>query len=139
VKSARETGEVHFHLTPLDRAIPIVAAGDIGRAAAAVITQQWNGTRIVEVAGIRDYSPLDIAQAFSSALGKPVQAVAVPREQWTESFLAQGMPAGRTEPRAEMVDGFNSGWIHFHVSGTEHHKGATELQEVVTRLVKTAR
>jgi NAD(P)H dehydrogenase (quinone) len=136
VKSARASGKIFFHLQPLEKAIPIVAAGDIGRAAAGVITQHWKGTRVVEVAGPRDYSPLDIAQAFGVALGKPVEAVRVPREQWTKSFLDQGMPVGRTEPRAEMVDGFNSGWIHFHVPGTEHHKGATELQEIVTGLIK---
>jgi len=45
------------------------------------------------------------------------------------------MPEGRTEPRAEMVDGFNSGWIHFGVRGTEHIKGPTGLTSVVAKLV----
>jgi hypothetical protein len=44
------------------------------------------------------------------------------------------MPEGRTEPRAEMVDAFNSGWIHFGVPGTEHVKGATSLTSVITKL-----
>jgi NAD(P)H dehydrogenase (quinone) len=68
---------------------------------------------------------------LSSALGRGVQAVAVPREKWTEFFEGQGMPAGRTEPRAEMVDGFNSGWIHFGVRGTEHVTGTTSLTSVI--------
>jgi hypothetical protein len=47
------------------------------------------------------------------------------------------MPEGRTEPRAEMVDGFNSGWIHFGVPGTEHVTGTTSLTSVIAKLVAT--
>jgi len=35
-----------------------------------------------------------------------------------------GMPERRTATRAEMVDGFNSGWIHFGVPGKEHVEGS---------------
>jgi hypothetical protein len=34
-----------------------------------------------------------------------------------------------------MVDGFNSGWIHFGVTGTEHITGATSLTSVIAKLV----
>jgi uncharacterized protein YbjT (DUF2867 family) len=112
-----------------------VATADIGKAGADVLRQEWTGTRYIEVAGPEQYSPNDIARAFSKALGRSVEAVAVPREKWTEFFLGQGMPEGRTEPRAEMVDGFNSGWIHFGVPGTEHIKGPTSLTSVIAKLV----
>jgi hypothetical protein len=71
---------------------------------------------------------------LSGALGRTIDAVAVPREKWTEFFVGQGMPEGRTEPRAEMVDGFNSGWIHFGVPGTEHVTGTTSLTPVIAKL-----
>jgi NAD(P)H dehydrogenase (quinone) len=45
------------------------------------------------------------------------------------------MPEGRTKPRAEMVDGFNSGWIHFRVPGTEHITVTTSLTSVIAKLV----
>jgi hypothetical protein len=54
-------------------------------------------------------------RAFADALGHPVEAIAVPRAEWETLWVSQGMPEGRTAPRAEMVDGFNSGWIHFGV------------------------
>jgi hypothetical protein len=44
------------------------------------------------------------------------------------------MPEGRTEPRAEMVDGFNSGWIHFGVPGSERVTGTTSLTSVIAKL-----
>jgi hypothetical protein len=34
-----------------------------------------------------------------------------------------------------MVDGFNSGWIHFGVPGTEQVTGTTSLSSVIAKLV----
>jgi NAD(P)H dehydrogenase (quinone) len=134
VTTAQSEGKIFSNLYPLDRKFSLVATADIGKAGANVLRQEWTGTRYIEVAGPEQYSPNDIAQALSGALGRTVEAVAVPREKWTEFFLGQGMPEGRTEPRAEMVDGFNSGWIHFGVAGTEHFTGTTNLTSVIAKL-----
>jgi NAD(P)H dehydrogenase (quinone) len=135
VTTARSEGRIFSNLNPLDRKFPLVATVDIGKAGADVLRQEWKGTRYIEVAGPEQYSPNDIARALSSALGRTIEAVAVPREKWTEFFVGQGMQEGRTEPRAEMVDGFNSGWIHFGVPGTEHITGFTSLTSVIAKLV----
>jgi len=134
VTTARSEGKFSSNLYPLDRKFSLVATADIGKAGADVLRQRWTGTRRIEVTGPEQYSPNDIARALSVALGRTVEAVAVPREKWTEFFVGQGMPEGRTEPRAEMVDGFNSGWIHFGVPGTEHVTGATSLTSVIAKL-----
>lgn len=134
VTTARSEEKIFSNLYPLDRKFPLVATADIGKAGADVLRQEWTGTRYIEVAGPEQYSPNDIARALSRALGRPVDAVTVPREKWTEFFVGQGMPEGRTEPRAEMVDGFNSGWIHFGVPGAEHITGATSLSSVMAKL-----
>ena len=134
VTPARSEGKFSSNLYPLDRKFSLVATADIGKAGADVLRQQWTGTRRIEVAGPEQYSPNDIARALSAALGGAVEAVAVPREKWTEFFVGQGLPEGRTEPRAEMVDGFNSGWIHFGVPGTEHVKGTTSLTSAIAKL-----
>ena len=135
VTTAQSEGRIFSNLFPLDRKFSLVATADIGKAGADVLRQEWAGTRCIEVAGPEQYSPNDIARALSNALGRRIEAVAVPRERWTEFFVSQGMPEGRTEPRAEMVDGFNSGWIHFGVPGTEHVTGTTSLTSVITKLV----
>jgi NAD(P)H dehydrogenase (quinone) len=135
VASARNEAKFRFQLYPLDRKFPLVATADIGKVGAETLTQSWTGIRHIEVAGPEDYSPLDIADAFADAIGRPVEAIAVPRAEWETLWVSQGMPEGRTAPRAEMVDGFNSGWIHFGVPGTEHVDGATSLREVITQLV----
>jgi NAD(P)H dehydrogenase (quinone) len=133
--TAKSEGRIFSHLYPLDRKFSLVATADIGKAGADVLRQEWTGIRYIEVAGPEQYSPNDIARAFTTVLQRPIEAVAVPRDRWTEFFVGQGMPDGRTEPRAEMVDGFNSGWIHFGVRGTEHIKGSTGLTSVVANLV----
>jgi uncharacterized protein YbjT (DUF2867 family) len=132
--TARSEGRIFSNLYPLDRKFSLVATADIGKAGADVLRQEWTGTRYIEVAGPEQYSPNDIARAFSSALGRVIEAIAVPREKWTEFFVGQGMPEGRTEPRAEMVDGFNSGWIRFGVPGTEHITGTTSLTSVIANV-----
>jgi NAD(P)H dehydrogenase (quinone) len=134
VTTARSEGRIFSNLYPLDRKFSLVATADIGKAGADVLRQEWKGTRYIEVAGPDQYSPNDIGGALSAALGRTIETVAVPRDKWTEFFVGQGMPKGRTEPRAEMVDGFNSGWIHFGVPGTEHFTGTTSLTSVIAKL-----
>lgn len=135
VASARNEGKVQFQLHPLDRKFSMVATADIGQVGAETLTQNWAGIRHIEVAGPEGYSPLDIADAFADVVGRPVEAIAVPRTEWETLWVSQGVPEGRTAPRAEMVDGFNSGWIHFGVPGAEHVDGATPLRAVITQLV----
>jgi NAD(P)H dehydrogenase (quinone) len=135
VASARDEGRIQFQLYPLDRKFSLVATADIGKVGAETLTQSWKGARHIEVAGPVGTSPMEIAEAFADVLGRPVEAVAVPRDQWETLWVSQGMTEGRTAPRAEMVDGFNSGWIHFGVTGTEHVVGRTSLREVIVHLV----
>ena len=139
VTTAKSEGRIFSNLYPLDRKFSLVATADIGEVGADVLRQDWTGRRYIEVAGPGQYSPNDIARALSSALGRTIEAVAVPREKWTEFFVGQGMPEGRTEPRAEMVDGFNSGWIHFGVPGTEQITGTTSLMSAIAKLAANGR
>lgn len=109
VASARNEGKIWFQLYQLDRKFSLVATADIGNVGAETLTQIWIGIRHIEVAGPQGYSPLDIADAFTEAVGRPVEAIAVLRDEWETQWVALGMPEGRTAARAEMVDGFNSG------------------------------
>ncbi|HTD61403.1 MAG TPA: NAD(P)H-binding protein, partial [Gemmatimonadaceae bacterium] len=45
VASAHDTGVIHSFLMPTDRAIPMVAAQDVGRVAAELLQEDWVGTR----------------------------------------------------------------------------------------------
>jgi len=135
VPSAREQGEINAFLNPLDRVFPMVATDDIGELAAQTLLQGWQGNRYIELEGPQRYSPLDAAAAFSRLLNRPVKAKPIPRAEWNELFEQQGMPKGRTAPRIEMLDGFNTGWIDFERTGAEASKGRRTLEEVLRALL----
>src|SRR6202142_3481702 len=92
VTTAKSEGKIFSNLHPLDSKFPLVATADIGKAGADALRQHWTGTRHIEVAGPQQYSPNDIARAFTIALRRTIEAVAVPRDRWTEFFVEQGMP-----------------------------------------------
>jgi NAD(P)H dehydrogenase (quinone) len=122
-------------LIPLDRALPMVAADDIGRVAAELLSAPWSGKRVVELEGPRRYSPQDVAEAFSSVLGRPVRPQAVPREQWSAIFEQSGMTASAAAEMVEMMEGLNSGWISF-AGNAEERKGSTGLRDVIAAMAK---
>lgn len=133
VDSARNEGIVRSFLQPLDRAIPMIATGDIGALAAKLLQEEWRGARVVELEGPQRTSPHDIAAAFAEVLGKPVRAQAVPRESWESLFVSQGMK--HPTPRIRMLDGFNEGWIDFEGRREDIVKGTTPLVDVIRTLV----
>jgi uncharacterized protein YbjT (DUF2867 family) len=137
VASARETGVIHSFLQPTDKAFPMVAAKDVGRVAAELIQADGTGVHVVELDGPRRLTPDDLADAFASAMGKPVRAVPVPRDSWDGLFRSQGMR--NPEPRMRMLDGFNEGWINFQDDGRNAIKGRTDAVAVIAALVASAR
>jgi NAD(P)H dehydrogenase (quinone) len=135
VQSARESGQLDAYLEPVTRGFPMVATQDIGELAAKTLVESWKGNRVLELEGPKRYSPLEAAKAFSKVLGREVNVRSIPRSQWHEKFVAQGMPADSTGARIEMVEGFNSGWIDFERGGTEHFKGKVTIEQVIKGLV----
>jgi NAD(P)H dehydrogenase (quinone) len=134
IAPARETGEMASFLHPLDRPYPMVATADIGRVAAETLTQNWTGRRVIEIEGPKAYSQDEIATLLGRALGRNVAARLVPRDEWAARFEAQG--TAWPEPRIEMLDGLNSGWIDFEPGKHEHVIGKTPFEAVLAELVK---
>jgi uncharacterized protein YbjT (DUF2867 family) len=133
VTSARDEGVIRSFLLPLDKRFPMVAAKDVGVAAAALIRQRWTGVRIVELEGPARVSPNDLAEAFAAALDRPVRAELIPREEWEALFLAQG--TRNPVPRIRMLNGFNEGWIDFPPNDDNRLKGHTSAAQVIAELV----
>lgn len=131
VAAARDESVLRSFLQPIDRAIPMVAAQDVGSVAADLIRESWHGTRIVGLDGPEAVSPRMIAEAFARALGRPVRVETVPRETWEGLFREQGMR--NPLPRMRMLDGFNEGWLAFDQT-IPMCRGTTPLADVVARL-----
>ena len=137
IEPAHQTGKMASFLQPLDRHVPMIATADIGRIAAKALLEDWTGRRILEIEGPKRYSPNEAASLLGAAIGRPVSAYAVPRDQWEALFRAQGTawPA----PRIAMLDGFNSGWIDFEGEGCEHVLGEVPFEDVLQALAARAR
>ncbi len=137
VAAARDEGVLRSFLQPADKPVPMVATQDVGSTAAALLLEDWRGTRVVELEGPAHVSPNDLAQAFAAALGRSVKVVIVPRESWEPLFRAQG--ARNPLPRIRMLDGFNETWIEFRDRGRSAMKGTTPLEIIIAQLVDAAK
>src|ERR1700674_5119873 len=133
VAPARDAGVVPSFLQPLDKPVPMVATADIGHLTATLLQETWTGRRIVELEGPRRITPNQIAATLTKILGRPVRMEAVPRDTWEGLFASQGMK--NPTPRAQMLDGFNEGWIEFENGKQGSLKGQTEIETVLRQLV----
>jgi NAD(P)H dehydrogenase (quinone) len=127
---AARAGVVRSFLQPLNKPVPMVATDDIGHLGATMLRESWSGRRVVELEGPSRPSPNDVATAFGKVLGHPVRMEVEPREGWEALFRAQGMH--NPTPRAQMLDGFNAGWIEFEGTALQ---GTTRIETVLADLV----
>ena len=134
VAPARRRGVIPSFLQPLDKAVPMVATADIGKAAAALLQETWSGHRVVELEGPRRVTPNEIAATFAKLLGSSVRMEVVPRESWEALFKSQGMR--NPIPRIRMLDGFNEGWIEFERGEAGSQKGNESLESVLKALIE---
>ena len=125
---AGSTGIFNTYLMPTDRSFPMVATDDIGAEVAHLLMNGWSGRKVMELAS--RISSDGLARSMGEVLGRPVQARAVPREQWTASLEARNMPAGFIEAYLEMEDGYNSGWIDFSGPDVEQVSGTITPTQV---------
>jgi NAD(P)H dehydrogenase (quinone) len=135
--ASAKNGLIQSYLQPLDRAVPMVSTDDVGRAAAALLQERWEGKRVVELEGPRRVSPNALAAAFAKVLGRQVRAEVVPRDRWESIFRAQGMK--NPTPRMQMIDGFNAGWIDFADRGAHARKGSVGIDEAIATLIQRER
>ena len=115
----------------------MVATDDVGRTAAELLLEDWRGHRVIEAEGPARVSPNDLAKALGKVLERPVEAKIAPRDEWEAVFRAQGMT--NPTPRAQMVDGFNEGWIEFDDGGANARRGRISLNDAIGALVAKTR
>ncbi len=113
-------------LDPLPRAIPMAVVADIGGAGADLLRgPAWTGQRTIDFASF-DASPADVAMALGSALGKTVQAVAVPRERQAGILQSGGFRPEIAAAFVQMYEGINGG-VAVAAADSERRRGTTTL------------
>jgi uncharacterized protein YbjT (DUF2867 family) len=129
-----KNGAIQSFLQPLDKLFPMVGTSDIGRVAAELLQETWDGQRVIELEGPRRVTPTEVAATFARLLGRPVRIEEVPHETWEALFKSQGMK--NPEPRIQMLDGFNEGWIEFEGKEAGARKGKVALETVLRTLIE---
>jgi len=87
--SAQKDGNV-YSLYPPDFKLPMVAPKDLGKFAAELLLEPSGDTGLYYRTGPDNYSPDDVAAAFSKALDKTVEAVQIPEDKWEVFLEKQG-------------------------------------------------
>ena len=114
----------------------MVAARDIGDTAALLLLERPGG--IVELHGPQPYSPDDAAGALSKLLGKPVEAIETPRQEWGNVFASNGFKERTVVAFCEMFDGFNNGRVSFE-GIHKVQRGQVELIDALDALLSRLR
>jgi uncharacterized protein YbjT (DUF2867 family) len=102
--------------------IPMVSTIDVGRAAAALLCEDWTGKPVVELGGPEDWSAGDVAAAFAEVLGRPIKSVFVPSEQRAALLSREGVPAEVANALLGMYVGIANG-LFTRKSDSEHRRG----------------
>lgn len=129
LSTAREHGQV-MALYPPGFKLPMVAPRDIGLLAARLLTEPKEHSGLYCVEGPERYSPADVAAAFATALGKPVNAVETPRGQWRDALRSMGF----SEPAAESFANMTAATLETPSLPDAPVRGATTITEYVREL-----
>jgi len=136
LRAAAATGVLASLHHPLDKRFPTVSAPDVGLIAAELLAAAEAPPRILHAEGPQRYTAMDVAAALAGPLGRPVQAVALPRGQWEQALAAGGLSEGYVRLITDLYDAHNAGRIE--VEGGEVRQGTTPLAEVLAALVRRA-
>lgn len=118
---------------PAESAVPMVAAKDVGRVAAASLADSPPAIEIVDILGPA-YSARQVAAALSSALRRLLHVVEVPSHAHVRTLTDTGMPLEMAEAVAEMVAAFGSGRIT--PCGHRQVVGTTSIDEVIAGILQ---
>lgn len=131
IEEVRETGVLRT-MFDADFELPMVAPQDLGKHAAALMTDDRSG--IFHVEGPRRYTPRDVADAFAASLGRSVRVETVPREEWVPVFKAMGFSGAAAESYARMTEAT----VDDLELPPEPVRGAARLEDCIAALVARA-
>ncbi|KAA0992403.1 NmrA family NAD(P)-binding protein [Dyadobacter aurulentus] len=132
LESAREEQKI-YTLYPADFKIAMVAPEDIGRFAAHLLTEAVEKTGLHHIEGPAVYAPADVAEAFSQVLGKKVDTVVIPRNEWVSYLTKMGFSQKAAESMAAMTAVTLD---EKYDLGSAPERGQTTIRAYIKKLVK---
>lgn len=132
LEAVRDTGRLQT-MFPREVAVPMVAPRDLGAIAAARLMSAVDDIGVKAVEGPRRYSSADVARAFSKALGRPVEVVVTPRDQWHAAFRSLGFSEAAADAYTRMTAASVDSAFH---TADDPVRGTMSLDEYLAALVR---
>ncbi|MEN6297684.1 MAG: hypothetical protein ABFC92_07035, partial [Rectinema sp.] len=117
---------------PADFAFPMVAPEDLGELAARRLLEPARETGLRYLEGPRRYTPRDVADAFSEALGATVEVATIPREAWEDTFVQFGFSKSAAQSYACMTSTVVDDEAEWP---DDPERGTTTLRDYIRRAV----
>ncbi|MDR6289432.1 uncharacterized protein YbjT (DUF2867 family) [Inquilinus ginsengisoli] len=136
LRAVTATGVLASLHHPLDKRFPTVSAADVGVIAADLLDAAGPPPRILHAEGPERTTAYEVAAALAGPLGRPVEAVALPRGQWDQVMAAAYLSEDYVRLITELYDAHNAGRIE--VEGGDIRRGTTPLAEALAALVRPA-
>lgn len=140
VGQAMRSGTLPTYPAPPQRPLPMVATVDVGSAAAALLQEERTGTRVVTLAGPKEYAPDDVAAIVSATLRKPVDVAVLPESEWPKALAEARFSKAALAGFIEMTRGLNCPHIDIKSDPSAvQWTGATALGQVIVELAPRQR
>ena len=118
---------------PRDFVLPMVAPRDAGIVAADRLMSPVNDTSTRYIEGPARYSSADVADAFATALGRPVDIAVTPPDQFRAAYRKLGFSAAAADAYSRMAEETLASDFEY---GDRVIAGTTSLQSYIDQLVR---
>ncbi len=132
--TVHDKGALPTFLKP-KRSIPMVSAKDVERVAVELLLKPTDSHRVVELAGPKDYSALDIIDILEQILGKRLDILPFSEGGWEEVWGAEELPEEMNDLLNETYDCLNSNKIAFSGKNVETRQGTVTLEQMLEKWV----
>ncbi|TYB71401.1 NAD(P)H-binding protein [Nonomuraea sp. PA05] len=132
LNAARGAGVYPVFGDSADTSVPMIATRDVGRVAAEALLTPPARSEVVDLDS-PSYTERQVAGELAAVLGRPLQVVTVPREQWIPSMVEAGLPPQLARELAEMYDAVERGLLR--PAGDRRVACPTGIGETLRRLV----
>ena len=129
-----EKGALPTFLQP-DSAIPMVSVKDIASTAVDLLLNPVGSSRVVELAGPKDYSAQDIIDILEQILGKQLDFLSFSKGGWEEVWGEVDLPNEMSDLLHETYVGLNKHKIIFSGKNVDFRRGTVTLEEVLEKWV----
>jgi uncharacterized protein YbjT (DUF2867 family) len=117
------------------RSIPMVSVKDVAGVAVDLLLNPADSSRVVELAGPKDYSAQDIIDILEQIMGKRLDLLPFSKGGWEEVWGEEELPDEMNALLNETYDDLNNNKITFSGKNVESRQGIVTLEEVLEKWV----